>query len=125
MTWDEIGRDSLEAAKLLREAGRHRSSVSRAYYAVYARITAAIASTAVFVEDREGPGHDSLPDLAFDHLSRLTYGQRREIETSVRRLYQARIYADYHPSRVVANAESRQSVLLADRVFRKLDKHYA
>ncbi len=38
-TWHDISLDSELAAKDLLGAGRHRSAVSRAYYAVYSAVT--------------------------------------------------------------------------------------
>ena len=124
MTWDEIGRDSLEAAKLLREAGRHRSSVSRAYYAAYAKVTGLVAPFADFPEDREGPSHEKLPTMASDYLTRLAFRERQRVESSLERLYVRRIEADYKMSFTVDDEMSLAALQEASRTFELLEKYY-
>ena len=123
--WPDIARDSFVAAKVLRDAGHHRSAVSRAYYAAYARVTAELEGRASLPADREGPDHDDLPEMVIDYLSRMQYPARREVREILIRLYDYRLHADYRPSRVIGNAELRHALLLVDRLFRKVDHDHA
>ena len=121
MTWDEIGRDSLEAAKLLREAGRHRSSVSRAYYAVYARVTAELVEVIPFSPEREGPSHKSLPLLARNYLSRLDFPTRLLLRDRIQSLYDLRVEADYKPAKPITVAKAQVAIEQAEWVFETID----
>ena len=121
MTWDEIGRDSLEAAKLLREANKHRSSISRAYYAVYARVTAELEEVVPFPPERSGPSHKSLPLLAKNYLSRLDFPTRLLLRDRIQSLYDLRVEADYKPAKPIAALKAQAAIEEAERMFAILD----
>lgn len=116
--------DSLEAAKKLLAAGRWRSSLSRAYYAVYARVTAELAGKASFAVGREGPSHDDLPDLLFDYLTRLSPRDRWSYPRTVAFMYQSRVSADYKPSQTIGEAEARHAVSQSDAFFKAMEAAY-
>lgn len=97
-TWKEISLDDLAAAKELLAAGHWRSSVSRCYFAVYARITAELVGRVVFRPGYEAPIHAALPDNARDFLSRLAYPRRLRVSEAVEMLYVMRLEADYQAS---------------------------
>jgi uncharacterized protein (UPF0332 family) len=124
MTWDDAARDSLDAAKLLREAGHHRSCVSRAYYAAYARATYLLTPLADFPPQRYGPNHDDLPRMAADYLTKLTFAERQECETLLEQLYERRITADYRPGMTIAEADSLAAVTKVSRLFKILEARY-
>ena len=72
-TWNDIGIENLEAAKLLKEQDKVRSCLNRAYYSVYAIATARLQDTGVDTSHRgrPNPGHDQLHDLVVpDDLAR-------------------------------------------------------
>ena len=96
MTWDEIGRDSLEAAKLLREAGRHRSSVSRAYYAAHYAMTKFFLDNGYTLPPRRNtPPHLRQARLIALHPGGLSRKQQQVAREVLSRLYNRRIDADY------------------------------
>jgi len=92
-TWQEIGTDNLRAATLLYLNGRYRSSVSRSYYAAFSLLTHTLLQDgASFGDNQEAPSHRSLPKLIKQHLA---LRNTRESVAITRRLYAARIAADY------------------------------
>lgn len=119
--WKEVSLDSLAAAKELLASGRWRSSVSRAYYAVYARICEELQGLATFPEGRSGPSHDDLPDMAFDYVRMLEMPDRNRLWRTIRHLYEHRIEADYGPGRTVNERLARECVMAADQVFKMLE----
>jgi uncharacterized protein (UPF0332 family) len=117
--WNMVAMDNYEATALLIEEGRWRSAVSRAYYAVYARISAALARLGVQMPaGREGPSHTRLPDLVVDQLKRLSKSLRWRVAGMVRGLYNRRLSADYRPSVRIGNAQARGAANAMTEVFR-------
>ena len=79
---------------------RLRAAVSRAYYAAYSAATDALVQShgVAFGVGRDGPPHRDLPRLVESHLrNRLGFSKIREIKAALRRLYVARLDADYRP----------------------------
>jgi uncharacterized protein (UPF0332 family) len=109
--WREMGFGSIKAAKELLKHRRDqpdqtddflRSSISRAYYAVFSITTAELLHTNVnFKPGWEGPTHTKLPQLARNNLKNLSVRDRRDLCTIIRRLYLARIDADYTPGATI------------------------
>ena len=94
-TWQEIGQDNFRAGRELFDAKHYRSSVSRLYYAVFCVLTQELRlAGADFGNDQETPNHKALPKLIKLHLTSPA-GQKAQIVAIVRRLYAARIAADY------------------------------
>ena len=124
MTWGDMAVDNLKASKRLLTEGHWRSCVSRAYYAAYARATAELESLATFPPGREGPSHDDLPDMAFDYLTRLSTRERRRFSTTIARMYQWRLSADYHPSLTIDEAIGRDAVTWCDLFFKAMEEKY-
>lgn len=123
-TWKELSLDSLAAAKELMTAGHWRSSASRSYYAVYARVCQVLSRLTEFPEGREGPSHDDLPDMLFDYLTRLTVAERRRFASVVYRMYQRRVTADYRPSRTIDELGARDSMTSAQAFFTAMEAVY-
>jgi uncharacterized protein (UPF0332 family) len=121
----DMGVDGLAAAKELLAAGRWRSCVSRAYYAMYARTTHELSSLTEFSEGRDGPSHHDLPDMLFDYLTRLAAGDRWRFSTAAERLYLLRVLADYKPPYTVDEAVARQAVMTVDSYFKAMEAAYA
>ncbi len=123
--WSEAAQDALNAARELKERAHYRSSVSRAYYAAYAFLAAAmVAKPGVsFADGRDGPQHGSLPDLVKSHLAG-DLGRRIlwNVRTSITALYEARLVADYRPrvfvNRDVATDALRRAGAIANAVKR-------
>lgn len=109
--WREMGFGSLKAAKELLKRREDqpdqiddflRSSISRAYYAVFSITTSELLRHDVsFKPGWEGPTHTKLPQLARNNLKKLSLRNRRDLCTIIRRLYLARIDADYTPGATI------------------------
>lgn len=102
---------------------RWRSALSRAYYAAYARVTAALANVpgVTFASGREGPTHARLPGLVETHLSHAG-DVRWRVSELVRGLYKARLDADYVPSRDIGAGDAREAVRMMAEVFRLMER---
>jgi len=121
VTWREIGRDNLIAAKSLLADARWRSSVSRAYYAAFAALSGALQQVVSLPADRDAPAHASLPLLIKNYLSRLHVLDRRSLMADVRKLYDLRISADYRVTRTIDRPTALLAVKLAARVIETLE----
>ncbi len=116
--WDDLAVSNREAAVMLRQKKAFRSAISRAYYAVYALVTARLCETGLnFAHEWEGPAHQSVPELVKNHLKRLSRNQRSKVAEAIKILYSVRIQADYWPSASVGVAEARESLQYAGIVF--------
>lgn len=117
MNWWGVSRECQEAANRLTE-DCCRSCVNRAYYAVYARATHALAGTpASFPLGWEGPSHLRLRALVENHLTGLSLKRRRALSSIIGELYALRCQADYQPSREFGPADSRTAISLMRKAF--------
>ena len=106
MLWSDVASDARKAAgRLVSE--HYRSCLSRAYYAVYSKVTfdlTAISGVSFPVGD-EGPRHPGrtgtggIRRLIEMHLTHLTPEKRVKLSELVGRLYTLRCVADYRPVR--------------------------
>src|SRR4051794_40591278 len=95
MDWNEIALDSYRGAQSLRN-DRPRSSVSRSYYSSLAAVTKALLDAGYQPPPRHHtPPHREIPRLIGRHLAALGHAKVKELRASLRRLYAARIEADY------------------------------
>ncbi len=116
-TWREIGADNFRAGRELLDRKRYRSCVSRFYYAVFSVLTdELVESGASFGDDQETPNHKALPKLIRLHLT-LPVRSKADVTATVRRLYAARISADYQ-HRTTDEAVARAMMRDAAKVFR-------
>ncbi len=120
-TWREIGIENFRAARECYDHGRYRSSVSRFYYAAFSVLTDILAANGVnFGDQQETPNHKGLPKLMKLHLR---MQNQAECISIFRRLYAARITADYQRRTIdeaVAHAVRRDVATL----FRYLGVDY-
>ena len=80
--WRLISLNSRKAAQHLLEAECYRSSVSRAYYAAYSALTAALIRQGITLGyGGNNPGHAGLPVLVVNNLIGLGIAIYRRIET--------------------------------------------
>jgi uncharacterized protein (UPF0332 family) len=94
--WREMGKDSLDAAKSLLRDGRYRSSISRSYYAVFSAATEELTRLRVpFEYNRDHPTHRQLPNLLQKNLRLRHHYEVSRLVSVIKRLYKARIDADY------------------------------
>ena len=117
-TWQEIGIDNFQAGRELLGSGRYRNSVSRFYYAAFSVLTHELSLVGVdFGGDQETPNHKALPKLIRQHLA-LSAKQKAEVVATIRRLYSARISADYQ-RRTTDEPITRSIMRDAAKVFRQ------
>ena len=117
MTWIEIGRDHLTAAKRL-SSDHPRSAVSRAYYAVHVVLSDAIVRAGYKLRvERQTVPHEAQPNLIGAHLSALGTHAVRELRRVVRRSQQRRIDADYRRTTTVDRTYAVRAIRDAGTVF--------
>jgi uncharacterized protein (UPF0332 family) len=92
-TWQEIATENETAAKELNRRGLYRSAVSRAYYSAYAAVLERLVSAGT-IADRS-PSHKTLPVMVEGNVPGLSDWKRRDLKAATRRLYEARLQADY------------------------------
>lgn len=120
MTWREIAIDGLHAAGELSRLGRHRSSVSRAYYAAFAALTARLTEAGLSFGGDEGPAHSAVPELIQSNMPRLRVNERRALKGLFTQLYENRLDADYHASITVDGKSATLSLRCVGFVFQIL-----
>ncbi|MBV9851376.1 MAG: HEPN domain-containing protein [Armatimonadetes bacterium] len=122
-TWQEIGVDSFQAARELYQTGRYRSCVSRFYYAAFSVLAHELAANGVaFGDQQETPNHKGMPKLIKLHLP-LEAKAKADCIAIIRRLYAARIVADYQ-RRTLDAAIARDAMRDAAALFRLLGVDY-
>jgi uncharacterized protein (UPF0332 family) len=119
-TWRDISTDNEEAAKAMLHAGRFRSAVSRAYYAAYAAVIGRLVAAGTVSE--RGPSHKALPIMVEGNVPNLADWQRRDLKAATRRMYEARLHADYRASIQVGERTAFQCLTDLGRVLRLLHK---
>jgi uncharacterized protein (UPF0332 family) len=119
--WLDISTDSLEAAKDLKESGRVRSSLSRAYYSAYALVTGELQRTGhnVAAGDRPNPAHEQLITMAKHNLV-VDAGVRLRVAGMLRMLRQLRTAADYDPQATLAVEDAVFALKELSRLHRML-----
>ena len=119
--WRAISRNSRKAAQHLLEVECYRSSVSRAYYAAYAAITSELIRGGITLGYGGGnPGHAGLPVYVLNNLTTLPMASRYEINKAIRRLYRARLEADYVATAAVDEASIKRATRDMGRVLQIL-----
>jgi len=116
MSWVDIGIDSRKSAQLLRE-NHPRSCVSRAYYAAFSVINERLFAHASPPPKYETHAHAKLPDLIEKHLFRKNSKLRNSLRTAIKRLYNARLVADYRSSRTVDRSVALGALRDAKAIF--------
>jgi hypothetical protein len=98
-TWMDMARENATAANRLVRDDLHRPGVSRAYFAAYCHVTAALTMSGhAQMSARGNPAHQKLPEMVENNLHSLPRPRRRKLANAVRELYKRRIVADYLPS---------------------------
>jgi len=81
------------------------------------------SDTAATIQDI--PGHTGLPVYVLNNLTALPIASRFEINKALRRLYRARVEADYVTAAVVDRAAAKRSVRDLGRVLQLLDLEHS
>jgi len=103
--WQEMARESEEAARLSEAGGCRRPAASRYYYAAYQAVTALLLYRELTPPtEREAWNHEDTPALLQDQLRTLirSRDKRNDLAQRLVDLYRVRIIADYQGSRVVS-----------------------
>lgn len=124
MNWYEVARDARNAANELVEA-RFRSCVSRAYYAVYSKVTHELSALPhiAFPQGQEGPNHpgksgkSGIYGLVESSMPGMSQTQREALADLIGTLYKLRVYADYRPSMIVDDREAREAISMMKTAF--------
>jgi uncharacterized protein (UPF0332 family) len=118
MTWNEIGKDHLKAAKMLAK-DHPRSSSSRAYYACHVVLTEALTAQGyVPPAGRQTQPHEAKQlELIRRHLSGRGVRVVRELRRLISRLYTRRLAADYRRTATIDAAVALDSLRDASTFF--------
>jgi len=103
--WQEMARESEEAARLAEAGGCLRSAASRYYYTAYQAATALLLYRGLTPSlGREAWNHEDTPALPQDQLRTLirSRDKRNDLAARLVDLYRVRIIADYQGRRVVS-----------------------
>ncbi len=103
--WQEMARESEEAARLAEAGGCLRPAASRYYYAAYQAATALLLYRGLTPPlGREAWNHEDTPALLQDQLRTLirSRDKRNDLAARLVDLYRVRIIADYQGRRVVS-----------------------
>jgi len=118
-TWDEIGREGLAASRFLLGRESFRSSVSRAYFGLYALVTAQLVRRGVSmnVGDRDNPGHQQMLRMLEHNLlpAASSIALKRRVTKAAQTVQRARVVADYGPGQTID--ESLALAVLRDAHF--------
>ena len=126
VSWAEVTRQNLQAARLLAEHKRFRSAVSRAYYTAFSAVTDRLRNQGQSVpRKRESWAHMKMPLLLDKILNNSTADSREEIVVAYQTLYQYRIDADYFASRPVDEDFCDHALATLDIVLRGLSHEEA
>jgi uncharacterized protein (UPF0332 family) len=124
MTWVEIGKSHLSAAKSLR-VSHPRSSISRSYYAAHVALAQSLFNSGYApVNGRQTQPHQSQAKLIGIHLAHFTPNAVKELRAVTRRLYARRIDADYKRNMTVDAATASQSLQDVSTLFYLLGVQY-
>jgi uncharacterized protein (UPF0332 family) len=116
--WLELAAASRRAASMLIVEGYYRSAISRAYYAVYSKVTHELVRDGVTMPpDREGPAHATVRTLIEKNLKSLSRERRLALSGMVNVLYMMRVVADYSPSASVDSREGHHAASIMNKVF--------
>ena len=121
VTWEDLSRENLRAAKLLFGASLYRACVTRAYYTVYCALTSKIvARNLSLAHGWKNPAHDQVAEFVQNNLP-LSDSTRRNIMRSLRTLRAAREDADYRPVTVITAEMALESLRDATAMLRDLE----
>ena len=96
--WLDMARESEKAGRVTEAEGLYRVSVSRYYYAAYQAATAVLLYRRQTPPDGRGAwSHAETPQLFREHLgvAVASSDSRKQIADNLRKLYKARVDADY------------------------------
>jgi uncharacterized protein (UPF0332 family) len=111
-TWEQISQKNLRAAGSLLPIDP-RSSVSRAYYAAFSALTHVMSGRIRFPLGRETPRHRDVPAYIATVFASRYPKDRRDLQTTIRRLYALRLQADYRSHMTIDIGSARDALRYA------------
>lgn len=123
--WARAAEGGLSAAKVLMQGGsaHARSAVSRAYYAAFSAVTAALLQAGHRPRHRLGTwSHADLPRVAQAGLvQRLGFGRCKDVKSRLEVGYKMRVAADYEVGLSVDDETARRAVSGASAILKVLE----
>ena len=116
--WKIVASENFNAANELSGTDFHRSTLSRAYYAAYAKVVSALIQMNISMPSRGNPSHSKMPDLIQVHFRKLSPGRRNSLEFAFSELYRRRVLADYSPDFEVSKGFVRKTLSFLGQVIR-------
>jgi len=118
--WTEISLDSFRGAGLLYRGERWRSCISRYYYAAFSAVSEALRRAGYVRSGYETPPHREITALIRRHFTSLYPKHRRALMAAIRRMYDARLVADYRSVRTSDRDVAQNARRDAIEVYRLL-----
>ena len=120
--WLDLARDARKAASRLLAEENYRSSMSRAYYAAYSKVTHELIGSAALqpAPGREGPKHGGragIRPLIETRMPNMQQTRRYRLSELIGRLYTLRLDADYKPSVKVESRDAREAISIMNTIF--------
>lgn len=117
-TWLDLARGARRAANTLILESQHRSAASRAYYAVYSKVVhTLVMANLPMPSRREGPNHSRIRRLIESSMPNMDQVKRSALSRLVARSYILRLDADYKPSVLFDDKESKEAIAIMKTVF--------
>lgn len=111
----------MKASRLLEQQKNHRGAINRAYYAAFSAMTAEIRKrTMDFAHGYEHPRHIELDRYIKKFLIDRSKADRQDLRDEIKRLYRARVEADYRHAAGLDDRDVRDARHDADYVLQSL-----
>ncbi len=110
--WQQMARESEEAARLAEAGGCLRPAASRYYYAAYQAVTALLLYRGLTPpEGREAWSHVDTPQLLQDQLRPLIRSRsgRNDLAQRLTDLYRLRVAADYEGAEIIGTSRVQRA----------------
>jgi uncharacterized protein (UPF0332 family) len=122
MSWADMSSQAWSAARMLAGSNNRRGALNRAYYAAFAALTSEIRKrTMTFPAGYEHPPHVQMGRFVkrcFDDRSK---ADRQDLRDAIKRLYQARIEADYRHEARFTDTDVRNALFDARFILHSME----
>lgn len=121
MSWSKMSADAWTSATVLQKLKKHRASANRFYYSAFSAVTAECRKKkSIFTFGYEHPPHHEVGKEMKKLFTHMTKQDRDDLRDAVKRLYDARIDADYHANVQLGDTEIRNAMRDAQFVLNSL-----
>lgn len=111
MTWLDMSEQAWKAGRVLQSNRKHRACANRFYYAAFSAVTAELRKhKSNFAYGYEHPPHREIGREIKRMLTNFSKQDRDDLRDAVRRLYDARIDADYHANAPMTSTLTRNAM---------------